>query len=118
VKHFKFFGCLGYVHVNDEHRKNLDAKSEKCIFIGYNEHSKAYRFFNPISHNVVVSRDFIFDEGETWKSQKFQKVVVDDCIFEEIVSNDQGSVQPNHVSHHQVHPIFDHSSHMGSSSAS
>jgi len=65
VKHLKVFGYLAYVHVNDENRKKLDAKSEQCIFIGYNEHSKAYRFFNPISHKVVVSKDAIFYEGES-----------------------------------------------------
>jgi len=73
VKYFKVFGCVAYVHVSDEHRKKFDAKSERCIFICYSEHSKSYRFFNPISHKVVVSRDAIFDKGGCWKSQKYQK---------------------------------------------
>ena len=84
-----------HVHVNDENRKKLDAKSEKCVFIGYSEHSKAYQFFNPILHKVVVSRDVIFYEGETWKSQKCHKFVVDDGLVEkneEHAFKDQGSV--------------------------
>ena len=28
VNHFKVFGCLAYVHVPDQNRKKLDAKSE------------------------------------------------------------------------------------------
>ena len=118
MKHFRVFGYLAYVHVNDEHRKKLDDKSEKCIFIGYSEYSKAYRFFNPVSHKVVVSRDAIFDEGGSWKSQKYQTFIFDNGMFEENDSNDQGSVQPSHVSHNHVQPRFDPSSQMGSSSAS
>jgi len=82
VKHFKKIGCIAYVHVSDEHSKNLDAKSESCSFIGYSEHSKTYIFFNPFSHKVVVSRDDIFDERGSWKSQKCKNLVVDDGIFE------------------------------------
>ena len=50
LEHFKVFGCLAYVHINDEKRRKLDAKSEPCVFIGYCEHSKAYKFYNPKSH--------------------------------------------------------------------
>lgn len=32
VKHFKVFGCLAYVHVNDENRKNIDGKSEVYFY--------------------------------------------------------------------------------------
>lgn len=64
----------------------------KCIFIGYRKYSKYYIFFNPISHKVMVSREVIFDEGGSWKSQKCQKFVVDYGMFEKTASNDQGSV--------------------------
>lgn len=45
VKHFNVFGCVAFVHMSDEHRKKLDVKSERCIFIGYSEYSKAYIYF-------------------------------------------------------------------------
>jgi hypothetical protein len=37
-------------------RKKLDNMSEKCIFIGYSEQSKAYRLYNPVTKKFLVSR--------------------------------------------------------------
>ncbi|CAL8155624.1 unnamed protein product [Prunus armeniaca] len=49
VHHFQVFGCIAYEHILDEKRKKLDDKSEKCIFLGVGEPSKAYKLFNPIT---------------------------------------------------------------------
>jgi hypothetical protein len=40
VKHFKVFGFICYVHVPDAKRTKLDAKTQKCTFIGYDERKK------------------------------------------------------------------------------
>lgn len=41
----------------------LDGKSEKFIFIGYDNNSKGYKLYNPSTENIVnISRDVIFDE--------------------------------------------------------
>ena len=47
-------------------RKKLDDSGEKFIFIGYNEESKAYKLYNPLTKKVVVSKDFVFNEEEVW----------------------------------------------------
>lgn len=47
-------------------RKKLDHRSGKCIFIGYSEESKAYRIYNPITKNYIISRDVEFKEEEAW----------------------------------------------------
>lgn len=60
----KIFGCTAMVHVPKEKRKKLDAKSEKCIFIGYSADAKAYKLYNKTTRKVVVSRDVIFIEDE------------------------------------------------------
>ena len=62
LEHFRVFGCKAYVHTPDQKRSKLDAKSKPCIFIGYSDISKAYRFYDPASHSVIESRDAIFDE--------------------------------------------------------
>ena len=43
VSHFIIFGWVAFSHVPEELRKKLDDRSEKYIFIGYSEQSKAYR---------------------------------------------------------------------------
>ena len=36
----------------DEKRKKLDAKSEKCILIGYSHEQTGYKFYNPQTKQV------------------------------------------------------------------
>jgi hypothetical protein len=62
LSHLKVFGCIAYVHVLDELRTKLDSKAEKCVFIGYSLEQKGYRCYNPITHEMRVSRDVVFDE--------------------------------------------------------
>ncbi|KAM2413926.1 hypothetical protein ACFX1X_000496 [Malus domestica] len=45
----------------------LDDGGEKCVFVGYSEESKAYKLYNLLIGKLVVSRDVIFNEEETWK---------------------------------------------------
>ena len=62
IAHFKFFGSDCYVHVPDASRTKWDAKSLKCIFLGYSEESKGYRLYNPTTKKVIISHDVVFEE--------------------------------------------------------
>lgn len=73
---------MDFDHINDENMRKLNAKSKKCVFIGYSELSKAYKFYNPITHRIITSRDVIFDEGENWRYSS-QKLFVDDVFGKE-----------------------------------
>ena len=66
VAHLRTFGCVAYAQVPEVKRKKLDNRGEKCIFIGYNEESKAYKLYNPLTKKLVVSRDVVFNEAEAW----------------------------------------------------
>ncbi|MCH80155.1 copia-type polyprotein [Trifolium medium] len=84
VKHLRVFGCIAYTHVPDSHRKKLDDKSVKCIFLGISEESKAYRLYNPTTKKIIISRDVKFVESEKWKwdeadsSKKLAEQVISD----------------------------------------
>eukprot|EP00253_Pinus_taeda_P023270 PITA_23270 len=62
LSHLRVFGCDAYVHVPKEKLTKLDSKSEKCIFIGYKDGLKGYKLWNPVTRNVVYSRDVVFRE--------------------------------------------------------
>ncbi|MCO5613004.1 hypothetical protein L7F22_067277 [Adiantum nelumboides] len=62
LSHFKIFGSDCYVHMPDASRTKWDAKSQKCIFLGYSEESKGYRLYNPTTKKIVISRDAVFAE--------------------------------------------------------
>ena len=70
LSHLKVFGCLAYVHIPDELRSKLDPKAEKCTFIGYSLEPKGYRCYNPLTREVRVSRDVVFDELNNWYGGK------------------------------------------------
>lgn len=88
VDHFQIFGCIAYTHVPDEKRKKLDDKSEKCIFLGVSEASKAYKLLNPLTKKIVISRDVIFDEENTrdWSVQQSTPIIFKN-EFEEVVAS-------------------------------
>lgn len=70
VSHFLIFTCIAFSHVLEELRQTLENRSEKCIFVGYSEQSKAYRFYNLITKKFVVSRDVKFFENKSWSDQE------------------------------------------------
>ena len=76
ISHLKVFGCICYVHVPDELRTKLDAKAEKCIFLGYSLEHKGYRCYNPMTRKLRISCDVVFDELASWYA--LPPIVVDD----------------------------------------
>ncbi|GJT98079.1 zinc finger, CCHC-type containing protein [Tanacetum coccineum] len=65
----RVWGCRAVVRLPDPKRKTLGEKGIDCIFVGYAEHSNAYRFYviepnDSVSINSIIeSRDAIFDEN-------------------------------------------------------
>ncbi|KAJ0556958.1 putative RNA-directed DNA polymerase [Helianthus annuus] len=81
VSHLRVFGCVVYGLKPSQQRKKLDTKSNKCIFVGYCAHSKAYRLYNPEKNIITTCRDVVFDEHATWNSDvpnSEQSVVLQD----------------------------------------
>ncbi|KAF8409311.1 hypothetical protein HHK36_005385 [Tetracentron sinense] len=95
VSHLKIFGCIAYAQVPEAKRKKLDDRGEKCIFIGYSEESKAYKLYNPLTNKVVVSRDVIFSEEETWNWDKEEKIKENQIEIEEQESDHGEQNQAN-----------------------
>jgi hypothetical protein len=74
VAHLRTFGFIAYAHIPSELRKKLDDRSEKCIFTGYSETSKAYRLYNPITKKLILSRDIQFLENQFLNDSENQQV--------------------------------------------
>ena len=53
----------------EQRQGKLDKKAIEMIFVGYEPGSKGYRFWNPATRWIVVSRDVTFDE-ETFPARK------------------------------------------------
>jgi hypothetical protein len=70
VSYLKIFGCISFTHIPSELRKKLDDRSEKCIFVGYNETSKSYKLYILISKKLILSRDVKFIENQLWSESE------------------------------------------------
>lgn len=66
IEHLRVFGSSAFVHIPKEDRQKLDAKSERCLFVGYSEGQKAWRFWNPVTRKIKVSRDATIYEEEAF----------------------------------------------------
>ena len=62
----KVFESIAYVHIPNEKRQKLNAKSEKCILVGYSSEQKGYKCLNPLTRAVRVGQDVVFDESTSW----------------------------------------------------
>ena len=49
-------------------RTKLEAKSKRCIFIGYQEGIKGYKLWDPTVRKVVINRNVTFEESKLVKS--------------------------------------------------
>lgn len=81
ISHLRIFGIKAYVHIPEVERKKLDAKSKLCIFVGYSDTQKAYRFWCQETRKIVISRDAIFCEKE-------ETVFPANPLFPEKISNE------------------------------
>jgi hypothetical protein len=76
VSHLKVFGSVAYAHVPDQRRTKLEDKNKRYIFIGYDEKTKGYKLFDPISKKVMVSRDVRVNEASEWDWNNSTEVII------------------------------------------
>ena len=81
VKHLRVFGSLCYKHILDKLRQKLDDKAVPMIFLGYHA-TGGYRLLDPVTKQIVVSRDVVFDEMKRYSwventTGSLVKIIVD-----------------------------------------
>nr|GEV91734.1 ribonuclease H-like domain, reverse transcriptase, RNA-dependent DNA polymerase [Tanacetum cinerariifolium] len=52
--------------VTKPHLKKLDDRSKELVYLGTEPGSKAYRLFDPVTKDMILSRDVKFKEDEGW----------------------------------------------------
>ncbi|WVZ08788.1 hypothetical protein V8G54_022134 [Vigna mungo] len=77
--HLRVFGSVCFRHIPDERRKKLDNKSEILIFVGYHP-TGAYRLYDPMKKQVVISRDVVVDETTTFEWEKAEEKSEPGCV--------------------------------------
>ena len=96
LSHLRVFGCISYVHIDSNEKSKLDAKSNKCVFVGYGDDEFGYRFWDYENRKIIRSRDVIFNENVMYKdrsivessSSSTEAETKEFVEFEEISCND------------------------------
>ena len=70
VSHFRIFGFLTYSHVPSEKRTKFEPTTERGIFVGYDETSKAFHIYLPSQRKVVVRREVRFEEEQAFRKSR------------------------------------------------
>lgn len=66
VEHLRVSGCITHAHVPDARRTKLQNKSRSCVLFGMSAESKGYMLYDPVSKNIVFSKDVVFEEEKEW----------------------------------------------------
>ena len=66
VHFLRTFGCVAHVKQGSKRLAKLEDRSTPMVFVGYEPGSKAWRFCNPATRRVTVSRDAVFEEDRPW----------------------------------------------------
>ena len=59
LSHLRVFGCVAYVHISDNGRDKLEAKSLKYTFIGYDIDEFEYRLWDEKNRNGAKAGQII-----------------------------------------------------------
>ncbi|KAH9299886.1 hypothetical protein KI387_044109 [Taxus chinensis] len=63
------FGCEVFVHIDKDDRTKLEAKSEKCTFIGYGGDDFEFKCWSIKEKKIIRSRDVVFNEKVMYNQQ-------------------------------------------------
>jgi hypothetical protein len=55
LRHLRAFGCMAFVHIPERYRNKLESRSERGVFVGYDDSTKGYRVYLPHKKKVTVS---------------------------------------------------------------
>ena len=72
IDHLRVWGCVAYVHVQQDKCSSLGSHMDKCIFIGYPQGYKGWKFYNPKTKKVTISERADFDERYTYDGAPIQ----------------------------------------------
>lgn len=99
LKYLKVWGCLAKVMLPDPKKRKIGSKTADCLFIGYAEHSAAYRFLvlksDVLDHNTIIeSKNADFFENIFPLKSKVDRLVAELPASSYIVPIEESKIEP------------------------
>ena len=114
IGHLRVWGCVAYVNVQRDKHPSLGSHMDKCIFIGYPDGYKGWKFYNPKTKKVIISERADFDERYTFDGVPIQTKdhFVQEPSYRELIpvqvvdnSDEPAIVEPPAQQHPKPEPI-------------
>ncbi|SGZ34392.1 BQ5605_C071g12878 [Microbotryum silenes-dioicae] len=64
ISTLRAFGCRAWHHLPSAKCTDLDPKAVPLLFVGFDQHAKAFRLFEPSTRRIQLSRNVVFRESE------------------------------------------------------
>ncbi|SGY91523.1 BQ5605_C038g11676 [Microbotryum silenes-dioicae] len=64
ISTLRAFGCRAWHHLPSAKRTDLDPKAVPLLFVGFDQHAKAFQLFEPSTRRIQLSRNVVFRESE------------------------------------------------------
>jgi hypothetical protein len=86
--HLKVFGCTANVRSARPHLRKLADMSQRMMYLGVEEGSKAHRLYDAQNNKIAVSRDVVFEENVKfeWGTQNVTDCNVEFQVLDENLS--------------------------------
>ena len=104
VSHLRVWGCVAYVHIQKDKRGKLGSHMEKCIFIGYPDGYKGWKFYNPETKKVIISERADFDERYTYGGELLDANKNNTIALEPIPIPEETTVDEEDPAPHAMEP--------------
>jgi hypothetical protein len=62
LSHLRVWGCQAYVQVQRDVWTKVEPHMVRCVFIGYPNGYKGWKFWDPVAKKVIISETATFDE--------------------------------------------------------
>ena len=111
VGHLRVFGCAAYAHVAKDERQKLDAKSRKCVLLGYGTERKGYQLYDPRRERIFYSRDAVFDESSRGieKEQSVPERNSERCVELDFHNDEKHVADKEHTTEEGAEPVVQRS---------
>ena len=106
--HLRVFGCAAYAHVAKDERQKLNAKSRKCVLLGYGTERKGYRLYDPRRERIFYSRDAVFDESSRGieKEQSVPERNSERCVELDFHDDEKHVADKEHTTEEGAGPVL------------
>lgn len=97
LSHLRVFGCQAYGLIPDQQRTKMEAKAKHYVFVGYADHSKAYRLYDPETNRIIERRDVAFNENQNGYVETPPSSEEVDILFEILNEDQEATPAPGEV---------------------